>query len=50
MDDFMKDRKLLLAINSHKIAMKPIKTDIPQGSPVFPILFTKYILGVFTDP
>ena len=44
---FLIHRKIQLVIDGHENKEREIKTGIPQGSPVSPILFLIYISGVF---
>ena len=44
---FLTNRKVQLVIDGHKNREREIKTGIPQGSPVSPILFLIYISQVF---
>lgn len=44
---FLTDRKVKLVIDGHANSEKSVETEIPQGSPVSPILFLTYISGVF---
>lgn len=44
---FLLNRKVKLVINGYVNLEKEVNTGIPQGSPVFPILFLIYISGVF---
>ena len=44
---FLTDRKVQLVIDGHTNKERDIETEIPQGSPVSPILFLVYISGVF---
>ncbi len=44
---FFTDRKVQLVIDGHDNKERDIETEIPQGSPVSPILFLIYISGVF---
>ena len=47
MGSFLTDRKVQLVIDGHNNEEREIKTRIPQGSSVSPILFLIYISGVF---
>jgi ribonuclease HI len=47
---FLDDRRLQLTFNSNMEEFKEVKTGIPQGSPISPILFLIYIRGLFTSP
>lgn len=44
---FLTDQTVQLVIDGHDNRERSIETRIPQGSPVFPILFLIYISGVF---
>lgn len=44
---FLTNQNLYLVIDDYNNSEKDIKTRIPQGSPVSPILFLIYISGVF---
>ena len=45
---FLTDRRVQLVIDGHNNKETEIETEIPQGSPVSPILFLIYISGVFS--
>ncbi len=44
---FLTDRKIQLVIDGYDNKEREIKTGIPQGSPILPILFFIYVNGVF---
>src|SRR5207249_8471907 len=46
-NDFMSNRRVALAFDNEKDDMKAIKTGIPQGSSVSPILFLIYLRPLF---
>ena len=45
-DSFLTGRKIQLAFEGQCIAMTPVATGIPQGSPISPILFLIYIRDI----
>jgi len=44
---FMSDRQVKLVLDGQTGQANPVDTEIPQGSPVAPILFTTYLSGIF---
>ena len=44
---FMSDRQVKLVLDGKTGEASPVDTGIPQGSPVAPVLFTTYLLGIF---
>ena len=46
-DNFMSDRRTTLSFDGRSDASLPVKTGIPQGSPVSPILFLLYVRPLF---
>src|SRR3981081_3028680 len=48
-DSFLTDRLASLTFDAESEPMTPIKTGIPQGSPVSPILFLLYLRPLFTQ-
>ena len=44
---FLEKRKAELALNEEKQEIQDIKIEIPQGSPILPILFLIYIRFLF---
>ncbi len=44
---FLTDRKIQLVIDGYDNKEREIRTGIPQRSPVSPILFLIYVIGVF---
>jgi len=43
----MSDRQVKLVLDGQTGQANPVDTEIPQGSPVAPILFTTYLSGIF---
>lgn len=46
---FLSNKKIMLVIDGHENNEREIKTGIPQGSRVSPILFLIYISGVLDE-
>lgn len=46
---FMTDRKIQLAFDGQRQEKRPVRTGIPQGSPISPILFLIYIRHIFSE-
>ena len=46
---FMIDRKIELAFDGKKQAARAVRTGIPQGSPISPILFSIYVRFLFSE-
>jgi len=46
-ESFVSDRKVRLVLNGQEGSDHEVETGIPQGSPVYPILFTAYLSGLF---
>src|SRR5690606_24034864 len=46
-EHFMTERSIQLAFDGQKEDLVPVETGIPQGSPVFPILFLIYLKPLF---
>jgi len=44
--NFLSDQEAAICLNSNQGEMKPVKNDIPQGSPIFPILASFYSAGL----
>jgi len=44
---FMSDRQVKLVLDGQTGQANPVDTEILQGSPVAPILFTTYLSGIF---
>jgi hypothetical protein len=46
-NSFLTDRQIQLVIDGHTCPAASLETEVPQGSPVSPILFIIYLSGIF---
>lgn len=49
MESFMSDINVGLVIDGHQCKETAVETDVPQGSPISPILFAMYLSMVFKE-
>jgi hypothetical protein len=47
-DSFLSEQLASLSFDKHTEPMTPIRTGIPEGSPVLPIIFLLYLTPLFT--
>jgi hypothetical protein len=47
-DSFLQNRRIRMVIDGCELEEREVRTGIPQGSPVSPILFAIYLSGVFS--
>jgi len=46
-ESFMEDRKVIMSMDGKKGDSMDVETGVPPGSPVSPVLFVIYLLGLF---
>jgi len=46
-ESFMEERKVIMSMDGKKGDSMDVETGVPQGSPVSPVLFIIYLLGLF---
>lgn len=46
---FISDRRASLVVGGHQCEEAEVETGVPQGSPVSPIIFAIYLIGIFEE-